>query len=144
MGQNFTSVDSLMKNKNAVYGGSATGSKEALPPMIDEKKQFEIQEQKEHMVEKDVEQFVTPRSETIELPPDIEKLGAQATNPTQFPTYQNIKLPISDDKILSGLHAPITSSLRWLATFAQYILACAHIALKKVHGKVVRVIKTAS
>lgn len=129
-----------MKNKNAVAGSSA--NKEVLPPKSTKGEYSEIEEVTEHKPEQEVEKFVNPRSETIELPPDLKKLGAQSTGTTQFSTYQNIKLPISDDKIIAGLHAPINSSLRWLATLAKYILACAHLGLKIVHGKVIRVVKS--
>lgn len=142
MGTNsYTPIDDLMKKKNIVSGGSSI-SKEFPSSSTKNKEYSEIQEMVEHEPDKEVEEFIKPRAETIELPPDLKKLGVQATTSSQFSTYQNIKLPISDDKIITGLHAPITSSLRWLATFAQYVLACAHIVLKKVHGKVVRVIKT--
>ncbi len=139
MGNNYTPIDDLMKSKNPP--SISAPSKESAP--IPAKKEYsEIQEITEHEPDQEVEKFISVRKETIELPPDLKKLGLQPTTSAQFSTYQNIKLPISDDKIITGLHAPITSSLRWLATFAQYILACAHIALKMVHGKVVRVLKT--
>ncbi|OGK26517.1 hypothetical protein A3C28_03145 [Candidatus Roizmanbacteria bacterium RIFCSPHIGHO2_02_FULL_39_9] len=86
--------------------------------------------------------YVEIKAESIELPPDLKKLGLQTTSSSSFPSYQNIKLPITDDKIVAGLNSPITSSLRWLATFALYLLQQAHLTLKVIHGKVVRVVKT--
>jgi hypothetical protein len=102
---------------------------------------FEIKEVVEHKAEEEVRPFVSPRHETIELPPDLKKLGLQSVSSTQFPSYKNIKLPLSDEKIVVGLHAPVTSSIRWLATFAVYLLARAHLGLKIVHGKVIRVLR---
>ena len=96
----------------------------------------------EHKVEEEVRPFVSPRSETIELPPDLKKLGLQQAGQSQFLNYKNIKLPLTDEKIAVGLHAPVTSSLRWLAEFAVYLLAQAHLGLKIIHGKVVRVLRT--
>ncbi len=137
MASNSTPLDdSLLKKKND-YPKSSSFGKETGPvgemPVI--------KEVVEHTPDAEVERFVSPRSETIELPPDLKKMGLQAVSSTKFPSYQNVKLPISDDKVVNGLHAPITSSLRWLATFAVYILARAHLALKTVHGKVIRVVK---
>lgn len=108
--------------------------KEAVPETV--------QEVVEHKPEEEVSTYVSPRAETIEIPPDLKKLGLQPTTTTKFPSYQNIKLPISDEKISMGLRAPITSSLRWLATLAVYLLQQAHLGLKTIHGKVVRVLRT--
>lgn len=105
------------------------------------KETIEIKEVVEHKPEEEVRPFVTPRAETIELPPDLKKMGLQAATTTQYPSYSNIKLPISDEKVVVGLHAPITTSLRWLATFAFYLLQMAHLQLRVIHGKVVRVIR---
>ncbi len=131
--KNFTSIkDLLEKNKKISL------PKEAEPIAAEK---FEIKEPSEDNVEEEVRPFVSPRAETIELPPDLKKMGLQAVSQSQFSDYKNIKLPISDEKIIVGQKAPITSSLRWLAVFASYILAQAHLGLKVVHGHVIRVIK---
>ena len=49
--------------------------------------------------------------------------------------------PLSDEKIVTGLHAPVTSSLRWLATLAEYLLKMMHVQLKVVSGRVIRVFR---
>ena len=84
---------------------------------------------------------VQVRPETVKLPSDLKQVGVLANNLSRFSTFQNIKTPLADDKVLTGLHAPITSSLRWLATLTMYILRQAHVGLKEIHGKTVRVIK---
>lgn len=127
--KNYTPIDDLL-------GG---GLPKEAEPIAAEK--FEIKEPHEHGVEEEVRPFVSPRAETIELPPDLKKLGLQAVSHSKFPGYKNIKLPISDEKIIVGQKAPITSSLRWLATYATYILAQAHLGLKVIHGRVIRVLK---
>ena len=134
--KNYSTIEELVKkNKNK--------DKVSLPkevePIVSEK--FEIKEPVEDKPEEEVGPFISPRSETIELPPDLKKLGLQAVSHSKFPSYKNIKLPLSDEKIIVGQKAPITSSLRWLATFALYILAQAHLGLKVVHGHVIRVLK---
>jgi hypothetical protein len=112
-----------------------------VEPIPLSKETIEIKEVVEHKPEEEVAPYISPRAETIELPPDLKKMGLQPATTTQFPTYQNIKLPLSDEKIVVGLHAPVTTSLRWLATLALYLLKMAHLQLKIIHGHVVRVIR---
>ena len=138
---NFTKIDEILKKNNL----STTSSffKEGEPGLVTKEPSNEIQEVVEHEPDAETKPFISPRSDTIELPPDLIKLGVQSSNSANnFPTYQNVKLPISDDKVITGLHAPISSSLRWLATFAIYLLARAHLGLKVVKGHVVRVLKS--
>src|SRR3972149_2340218 len=131
--KNFTSIkDLLEKNKRVSL------PKEAEPIAAEK---FEIKEPSEDNIEEEVRPFVSPRAETIGLPPDLKKMGLQAVSQSQFSDYKNIKLPISDEKIVVGQKAPITSSLRWLAAFALYILGQAHLGLKVIHGHVIRVLK---
>lgn len=138
MADNFTPVNDLVdKHKKNQPQGSVSYSKEAEPGADFS----QIKEVVAHEPAPEVEKFVSPRSESIELPPDLKRLGLQPTSSTQFPAYQNIKLPLTDEKIVVGLNAPITSSIRWLATFAVYLLARAHLGLKVVGGKVVRILK---
>ncbi len=129
--KNYTAVDHLISKP----------TKESEPIMAAPEKPY-LNEVIEHQVEEEVRPYVSPRAETIELPPDIKKLGVQPASTSQFSTYQSVKLPISDDKVITGLQAPITSSFRWLATLAIYILRHAHLGLKIIHGKVVRVIRS--
>ena len=133
----------MILKKNNLSVTSSSFNKEGEPgPAITESSD-EIQEVAEHEPDAETESFISPRSNTIKLPPDLVKLGVQSSNSSNnFPTYKNIKLPISDDKVITGLHAPISSSLRWLATFAVYLLAKAHLGLKVVKGHVVRVLKS--
>jgi hypothetical protein len=135
--KNYTSIDDLIKKwqqKEAV----SLPSKEAEPIP---KKEIEFKEVKEKEVEEEVRPHIVKREETIKLPPEIQKLGLKPVSTTQFPQYQAVKLPLSDDKIISALHAPVSSSLRWLATLSLYLLQQAHLSLKVVHGRVVRVLR---
>ncbi|MBI5122494.1 hypothetical protein HZA75_01415 [Candidatus Roizmanbacteria bacterium] len=134
--KNYTSIDDLVeKNKN---NENISLPKEAEPIAAEK---FEIKEPVEDNVEEEVRPFVSPRAETIELPPDLKKLGLQTVSTSKFPSYKNITLPLSDEKIIVGQKAPITSSLRWLSTLALYILGQAHLGLKVIHGHVIRVLK---
>jgi len=135
--KNYTPIDDLIK-KWQQKAAVSLPSKEAEPIP---KKEIEFKEVKEKEVEEEVRPHIVKREETIKLPPDIEKLGLKPIPTTQFPQYQSIKLPITDEKIITGLSAPVSSSLRWLATLALYLLQQAHLSLKVIHGRVVRVLK---
>ncbi len=133
---NFSPINDLIKKSQP---SSVSPHKEAEP--ITKPAEVTVKEAVEHRPEEEVKPFVKTRAETIKLPPDLTKMGVRTTPTTKFPTFEEVYLPLSDDKILSGLHAPTTSSLRWLATLAWYILRKAHLTLKKVHGHVIRVTK---
>ena len=135
--KNYTPIDELIKKwqQNEVV---SLPSKEAEPIP---KKEIEFKEVKEKEVEEEARPHLIKREETIKLPPDVQKMGLKPIPTIDFPQYQNIKLPLSDDKIIVGLHAPISSSLRWLATLALYLLKKTHLSLKVIHGRVVRVLR---
>lgn len=137
VGNNYTPLNHLVqqtKSKNEPV--SLHKESEPLPSP-----EAYLKEVVEHQPQEEVREYVRLKAESIELPPDLKKIGAQSSQSTSFPTYQNIKLPLADDRIIPGLHASITSSFRWLATLAMYILRHAHLALKVVGGKTVRVFK---
>ncbi len=132
--QNFTAIDDLVKKYNELKYGTGSSSKEADLPG----QHFEIDE-----VEAPIENYVTPKSVSIKLPPDFKKIGIATEEDNQFTEALNrIKLPISDEKILEDLKAPPSESKRWFATILLYILERAHLTLKKVGTKVVRIFKT--
>lgn len=86
---------------------------------------------------------VTKIREAIELPLDVKKLGVAPVGPsaplTTTTILPQIVLPISDQNVLVGLHAKVTNALRWLAVWCFRKLKKAHIALKVIHGKIIRV-----
>lgn len=138
MANNFTAIDDLIK-KNS----QPVSKPKESEPFSGKTEAYNLEEVVEHEVnDEEVKDHVTVRHETIKLPPDLKKMGLKSVSATSsFSSYQNVKTPLADDKVLTGLHAPITSSLRWLATLALYILRQAHLTLREIHGKVVRVIK---
>lgn len=129
------------KNFTPLGSGPISRPREVEPAVLS-KEDYDFKEVVEHEPDEEIRPFVNPRAETISLPPDLKKLGVQPTTSTQFSGYQNVKLPISDDRVLVGIHQPITSSFRWLATLAIYLLSRAHLALKLVGGRAVRVLKS--
>ncbi|NMB83997.1 hypothetical protein GYA28_01785 [Candidatus Roizmanbacteria bacterium] len=137
--KNYTPIDDLIKKHKQSF---VSIPKEAEP--IPVKKDFaEVKQGYEQETGEEVVPFLKKMTETIKLPPDLKKIGLQAEEPslTEISDHPSIKLPLSDDKIVSGMHAPVTSSLRWLATFAFYLLSKAHLGLKIVGGHAVRIIK---
>lgn len=136
--QNFTPIDDLIKK---LQQSSVSLPKEA-EPVLGPSESLHLQEAVEHEPSEEVKPYVQPRAESIKLPSDLTMIGLQPVSSTQFSSYKNVKLPISDEKIIKGLHEPITSSYRWLAEFAIFILTQAHLALRVVHGKIIRVIRS--
>lgn len=136
MSNNYTSLktDFLNKKKQSSFVNFIDKEKE-----IPLRKEVIIEERVELEPRKEVAPYVEVRKETIKLPPDLKRMGVQAVSTPQFSQTKVVKLPISDEKIIAGLHAPVTSSFRWLATLAVYLLRMAHLQLKVVHGKIVRV-----
>jgi hypothetical protein len=143
--KNFTSIDDLINKYQSgkdSYDKISTGIAKEIEPALSLQEKYEIKELVEHEPEEEVKLYVQSRRETIKLPPDLKEMGLQDTSSPKFSTYQTVVLPISDDKVYQGLHAPIYSSLRWLATLAMYLLQKAHLTLKVIHGKVIRAIRT--
>lgn len=139
MVKNYTPIDNLV-NQNKNHKNQISRPKEA-EPFSGKSEKIVLKEVVEHEPSKEVKPFIRVRKETIEVPPDLKKMGIRSSGFSKFSNYKNISLPISDDKVIQGLHAPIYSSLRWLATLALYLLQQAHLTLKVVHGHVIRVIK---
>jgi len=138
MAQNYTPIDDLIqkyRQKHAPLLQSKEGE-----PIRKSAETPALQETIEQQPTQDVSSFLTKKHESIQLPPDLSAIGVKSTEDTETNSFfDKVKLPISDDEVLQGMHAPITSSFRWLATFATYLLLQAHLTLRVMHGKVVRV-----
>ena len=131
--KNYTSIDDLIKK----WKQSSIGLPKEVEPVSIPTESLQMQESSEHQVSPEVKPYVQQRHETIKLPPDLTMLGLQPTTASQFSSYKNVKLPISDEKVIKGLHDPINSSSRWLSEFAIFILRQAHLTLRIVGGKVI-------
>lgn len=137
MADNFTPLTDDPAKK--VPTNPISGHREMAPPSP-KPETFQIEQVVEHKIsDEEVKPHVEERKAQVELSPDLKDMGLEADQTTQFPTNQTVHLPISDDKVATGLHAPVNSSFRWLATLAMFILRQAHFTLKTIHGKVVRV-----
>lgn len=141
--QNTPNVDDDQKNTPTTSAvGSVSGKERELSGQETTEAVSEITTEVE--VSKEVERAgVEVVKDTIELPPDVKKLGVTQTGPSApvstTTTLPSVTLPISDQQVVAGLHAQILNSLRWLAIWCMKRLKKAHIALKNMHGKIVRV-----
>ncbi|MFH0773597.1 MAG: hypothetical protein V1922_04780 [bacterium] len=140
--QNYTAIDELVKKYNEMKRGSSTMSKEFdVPSSSQEMSEREISAEQKIKSE-EAKKYITPSATTIKLPPDLKKIGLKTDEEEQFAEAMNkIKLPISDERIMEDLAAPPSESRRWFATILLYILERAHLTLKKVGTKVVRIFK---
>lgn len=77
----------------------------------------------------------------VKLPPSLKQIGVQKIgelgNLSQAPAAA---VPLADDKIISNTGSSVWASLTWLALWCLKQLKKAHVKLKKIHGKVIRVI----
>jgi hypothetical protein len=83
---------------------------------------------------------VEKHSELISVPPDVAQMGVEAVGSTQPVTHTGaVQLPLTDEQILTGLHAQIMTSLRWLAEWCSRQLKKTHVRLRRVSEKTIRV-----
>jgi hypothetical protein len=147
MSNNHTPIDHLVEEHNKGKKDTETASitKEGEPIVLSSEQSFppeiEVIETEPKIEDKEVGKYVKPTVEEPSIDPKLKKAGLQAIDSSSLDPRHHVDLPISDEKILEGLGQPITSSFRWLAETARFILSGAHLSLKKVHGKVVRVMK---
>lgn len=81
--------------------------------------------------------------EELELPPSVKQMGVtQTVEETSFPQAAPVVVPLADDKIIqgTGVGTSVWASLTWLAQWCLRQLKKAHVKLKKIHGKIVRVV----
>ena len=84
---------------------------------------------------------VEVKSEEIELPPPLPKMGVipvGISQPVQPPPGANVPLP--DETIVNNTGGSIWASLTWLAQWCLKQLKKVHVQIKKVHGRIVRII----
>lgn len=85
---------------------------------------------------------VIAHKETFEIPPDLKKIGMQQAGSAVTAAPQSLPgviLPVADNIVYIGIHAKVTDALRWLAAWCVRRLKKAHLMLKKVHGKIIRI-----
>ena len=80
-------------------------------------------------------------SDSVELPKFVQQMGVQSVAPAVAATTLSpvITLPLSDEQIAKGLHQSIMTSWRWLAQWCKRQLQQAHLIIKSMNGKTVRI-----
>lgn len=139
---NHTPIDDLIK-KHLEPKNPVSHSPEAGPIAESKVELLSVNETGEHEVnDEEVKKFVDINKENLEIDPELKKAGVQVVNsPPQYPPHLSYPLPVSDEKVIAGLKSPINTSIRWLAELSMFLLRQAHISLKNVHGKIIRVIR---
>jgi hypothetical protein len=98
-------------------------------------------EHREIEKKREVGEFVKEVPQRPEIPEEVEKAGvkhAGSTAPVGKKPTKQVKLPLTDDEIVKGLHAHVWQSIRWLALWCVRKLKKAHVMVKEVHGRLVR------
>ena len=79
--------------------------------------------------------------EELELPPSVKQMGVtKIETEVNLPQTAPVVVPLADDQIVKSTGASVWASLTWLAQWCLRQLKKAHVKLKKVHGKIVRVV----
>jgi hypothetical protein len=144
---NYTPIDGLLEEylkgspKSSTISITKEGEPITIAAEVAPKKDFILTESEPKVEDKEVKEFVEMTKNEPTLSPELKKAGLNVVESSSLDPKHKITLPITDDKILEGLDKPMTTSWRWLAEFARFFLVQAHITLKKIHGKVVRIIQ---
>jgi len=76
----------------------------------------------------------------VSIPPSVSQMGVTHSGPTaSVSSHVSVKLPITDDQIMKGLHANVFDAFRWISEWCLRRLKIANFALKKVGSKATRV-----
>ncbi len=144
---NYTPIDGLLEEylkaspKSSVISITKEGEPITIAAEVAPKKDFILTEAEPKVEDKEVKEFVEMTKNEPTLSPELKKAGLNVVESSSLDPKHKITLPITDDKILEGLDKPMNTSWRWLSEFARFFLLQAHISLKKIHGKVVRIIQ---
>lgn len=145
MNQNFTSIDFLLNKSTPDSLPFSTGSVEKTEPMggriIESKPILEIQEEakNEQPQQPNTQDYIQVNSSIPSIPADVAAAGVQVSPSAQDVLQPVLELPLPDEKIPLALKKPVSSGVRWIAEICLYMLRKAHLKLKTIHGKVMRV-----
>jgi hypothetical protein len=90
---------------------------------------------------KEISEYVKEVPARSEIPRKVERITGDGHAGQTVPLKKKknkVQLPLTDDEIITGLHAHMWQSVRWLAIWCVRKLKKARIAVKEVHGKLVR------
>ncbi len=159
MNPNFTPIDFLLNQapssqpnpgiSNSVQQSPAnpisTGSVEKAEPVggriIESKPIAEIQEdsKNEQPQQSNTQDYIQVNSSIPTIPADVAAAGVEVSPSAQDVLQPVLELPLPDEKIPVALKKPVSSGIRWIAEICVYMLRKAHLQLKTIHGKVMRV-----
>ena len=131
--------DSGIQNQPPVISGV---SKEREAPFF---KENTIEEPAEFQVPKEVSEHIKLLPTKPDIPPDLIKAGVthspadDSVQQTRQDPSLAAPVPLSDDQINQGIAKAPTDSVRWLAEWCVKQLKLAHVQLKKVKGRYIRV-----
>lgn len=138
-----TSISSSKTSPGPVPSSVTPGGKEQSPQRVNSVDVVSEVSQEIEIPQEVKDAGVVHYSEKIEIPPAVSKLGVSpsgSSTPVQIPQPPKVVLPITDDQVIAGLHSDNTTAWKWLSVWCVKQLQKAHIALKIIHGKIVRVI----
>jgi hypothetical protein len=102
--------------------GSIGKEKETLPVSSSENTLKDVGKEME-LPKEVVSAGVSMTPTVVSIPPPVQTLGVKlAGQNVPAVSTNSVSLPLSDDQIAQGLHASITSSLRWLAEWCRHKL----------------------
>lgn len=136
-------------NKNTTNTTNTTNKPIVGPGLTAKEKEFLVKQEVAALEEVRRELELAPevekagvkvQKEEIELPPPLPKMGVSQTGAELPVSPPTVTLPLTDDKIATGLGASIWASIRWLAEWCLRQLKKVHFKLKKVHGRIIRVV----
>jgi len=136
-----TNTQTLPPNTDDVISATPTGNKEVVGGTITQEESLHDGTGSEFELPKEVSSAgVRIQPTSVPIPQSVASLGVKpAGQSVPVQTVPLVSLPLSDDQIAAGLHASITDSIRWLAEWCVHRLKHLHIAIKNVHGSLVRV-----
>ncbi|MDA1317191.1 MAG: hypothetical protein O3B87_04160 [bacterium] len=151
--QNYTPIQHLLEDGKKMQSTHISSSPESEPiPMSpkpaetiaspDQQAEIDVTIEKDPDVEDaEVGEYLKTQKTDPEIHPELKQAGLQAIHSDSLDKKHKIELPISDEEVLEGLHKPITTSWRWLAEIALFMLKQGHLGLKRVHGHAVRIMQ---
>jgi hypothetical protein len=140
--QNYTDISDLVHDVQDAFNIASWGHPEAEPRPApkEHSDHIELHEAVEDEPSADLQGYVQSKPVSIDLPADVRELGVEEIeHPVQYPKQLQVKVPLSDDKIIAGKKLPLDSSFRWFAEVCLFLLHKAHIRLKVAHGKAERI-----
>ncbi|PIQ73173.1 hypothetical protein COV58_03940 [Candidatus Roizmanbacteria bacterium CG11_big_fil_rev_8_21_14_0_20_36_8] len=139
--KSFTPIDYLIPKKKSQPSYSKEGEPIEVAVEKISPQEIEIIETEPVIEDAEVGEYLKSNRKEPRIHPDLRKAGLKTIEPSTADPKYNVALPISDERVMQGLSSPVTTSLRWLAEVALFMLKQAHLNLKEIHGKVVRIIQ---